>query len=92
VYEELGDEVTFLMVNLTDGTTETVETASAFIKDRGFTFPVLYDVFGEAAIAYGIRSIPMTIFIDSEGNYAAYASGALDEASLRKGINLAMGK
>ena len=31
-YAELGNEVHFVMVNMTDGGRETIETASAFIE------------------------------------------------------------
>ena len=42
-YLELEGEVHFLMVNMTDGARETVETATAFLAESGFTFPVLFD-------------------------------------------------
>ena len=38
-YEQYGDEVVFLMVNLTDGTQETRESAKAFYENSGYTFP-----------------------------------------------------
>ena len=41
-YQALGENVQFLMINLTDGNTETVEGASAFIASQGYTFPVFY--------------------------------------------------
>ena len=36
-YQALGEDVQFLMVNMTDGRRETVETASEFIKSQGYT-------------------------------------------------------
>ena len=36
VYEEYGEEVQFLMVNLTDGSQETVESASDYIANNGY--------------------------------------------------------
>ena len=47
--KELDGQVQFLMINMTDGTRETVETASTFIAQQGYTFPVLYDTASEAA-------------------------------------------
>lgn len=88
LYLEYGDEVQFLMVNLTDGTKETVESASDFLVAAGYTFPVYFDVRSEATTAYSIRSIPTTFFIDAEGYAIAQATGAIDEATLQKGINL----
>ena len=57
-HQQLGDDVQFLMINLTDGTTETVEGASAFIASQGYTFPVFYDTSSMAAAMYGISAIP----------------------------------
>ena len=85
---ELGDEVQFLMVNMTDGDRETVETASAFISQKGYAFPVLFDKTYDAANAYGAYSLPMTVLIDSSGHIVAYATGAIDAATLQQGIDL----
>lgn len=88
VCQELGGEVQFLMVNLTDGTQETVETASAFIQSTGYTFPVYYDTSMDAATQYGIQSIPTTYFIDKHGNVITGANGMLSEENLRTGISM----
>ena len=42
-YEKYKDEVEFLMVNLTDGYSETVDKVKKYVKDNGYTFPVYYD-------------------------------------------------
>ena len=34
-YKELGDELNFLMVNMTDGSQETLESAKAFVEKSG---------------------------------------------------------
>ena len=88
VYKELGDEIQFMMVNLTDGSRETKETAEAYIKEQGFSLPVFYDLDNEAVNIYGAYSIPMTFFIDEEGHLIARATGAIDEQTLRKGIDM----
>lgn len=88
VQAELGDEVQFLMVNLTDGSRETVATASKYIENQGFSFKVLYDTAGEGANIYGVYSIPSTYFIDAEGNAAAQATGAIDRDTLLRGIEM----
>lgn len=87
-YEALNGEVQFLMINMTDGSRETVETASSFIDENGYTFPVYYDTQSDAAITYGASSLPMTIFIDSSGNVIAHATGAIDSETLQKGIDM----
>ena len=50
VYQEMGDEIHFLMVNMTDGGQETLAGAQKFIADSGYTFPVYYDTQYSAAI------------------------------------------
>ena len=87
-YENLGDQVQFLMVNMTDGSRETVETAVKFIADAGYSFPVLYDKDMDAASVYGVYSIPSTYFIAADGTAVARASGAIDAETLQKGIDM----
>ena len=87
-YLALSDDVAFLMVNLTDGTRETVEGASAFIARKGYAFPVLYDTSGEAASAYAVYSIPVTYFIDAQGHAVAQATGAIGASTLRRGLDM----
>ena len=87
-YARYGENVNFLIVNLTDGSSETVESASSYIDKNGYTFPVYYDTDIDAAMKYGVTSIPATYFIDAEGYLAAYGIGALDGATLEKGIGM----
>lgn len=87
-FEEYGDDVHFLMINLTDGEKETAEGAYTFILDQEYTFPVYFDTASEAVSGYGIRSIPTTFFIDAEGYAIAQATGAIDAETLQKGIDL----
>ena len=87
-YQALGEDVQFLMINLTDGTGETLESASSFIASQGYTFPVFYDTSSMAAATYGISSIPMTFFIDAQGNAIAQATGAISADILQEGIDL----
>ena len=87
VYQELGGEVAFLMIDLVDGQRETKEKGAEYVQGQGFTFPVYFD-FGEAATAYGVRSIPTTYFIDARGYLIAGAQTAIDAQTLHKGIAL----
>lgn len=88
VYDEVGSDVQFLIVNMTDGSRETVETASAYLKDQGYTFPAYYDTQFSAAIAYAVSAIPCTYFIDTRGCAVARSTGAIDAQTLLKGISL----
>lgn len=90
-FEELGEEISFLMVNMTDGSRETVDTAAAFLEEAGYTFPVYYDRDMDAASAYGAYSLPTTYFIDAEGFVIARAAGAIDGETLQTGIDMITG-
>jgi len=88
VFSELGGNVQFMMVCLVDGERETVKTGAAHITNSGYTFPVYYDITMEAAMTYSIRSIPTTYFIDAEGYLVTGAQGAINEETLRLGIEM----
>ncbi len=88
IYKEKGEEYQFMMVNLTDGARETVETAKSFIEEQGYEFPVFYDSDVDAAMKYNTYSIPVTYFINSDGTPAAYARGAIDAETLQKGLDM----
>ncbi|MDR3019498.1 MAG: redoxin domain-containing protein [Treponema sp.] len=88
VWKELGDDTHFMMVCLVDGIQETVKKGSDYISGQGFSFPVYFDTRQEGAQAYGIRSIPTTFFIDSEGFIVSRAQGAINESALRSRIEL----
>lgn len=87
-YEEYGDEIHFVMVNMTEGSRETKESAQRFIQEQGFTFPVLYDTQMNAAITYSAWTLPTTYFIDEQGYLVAQGRGALNRETLEKGIGM----
>jgi thiol-disulfide isomerase/thioredoxin len=88
IAKEYEGKVVFMMVNLTDGTQETQESAQAHIDLMGYTFPVYFDKDSDAAYQYGIQSIPTTFFIDAKGNLIAYGEGAMDGDTLKRGISM----
>lgn len=87
-YETYKDEIEFLMVNMTDGSRETVEKASSFITESGYTFPVYYDTDYSATITYSVSSLPTSYFLNADGELVTYARGAIDAATLEKGIDM----
>ena len=91
-YETYGKDIHFVLVNLTDGQQETVETASKFISDQGYTFPVYFDTDIDAAMKYGVSAVPVSYFIDAEGYFAAWAQGALTEDMLQQGVDMLLGE
>ena len=90
-YQTYGEDIHFVIVNLTDGAQETVESASAFIAEQGYTFPVYYDTAIDAAMQYGVSAIPVSYFLDAEGCFVTWAQGALSADRLQKGIDLLLG-
>ena len=83
IYKELGDEVVFLMVNLTDGSRETITSAKNFVQKGGYSFPIYFDTKYSAATVYGVSSIPATVFIDADGVIKESYLGAMTEATFR---------
>ena len=83
-YELYGEEIHFLLVSVDDS----VDDAKAFIADAGYTFPVYFDTTSMGAYTYGASSIPLTYFIDANGDLAAYYPGAMTADILRQGVDL----
>ena len=87
-YAAYKDDIVFLMVNMTDGSRETVEVASEFIANSGYSFPVYYDTEYSAAITYSVASLPTSYFLNEKGELVAHAKGAIDASTLQKGIDM----
>lgn len=88
MYQKYNNQITFLMVNVTDGSRDTVESVTAFYKDSGYTFPIYFDTTLEASMTYGAYSIPLTFFIDAEGNLLYNQMGAISEDTLTQCMEL----
>ena len=84
-YQEYGDEVEFLMVNLT-GWEYSQDDGKEYIDETGYTFPVYYDLYDEASEAYEIESIPWTYFIDENGNISYKHNGMITYEELEEKI------
>ena len=80
-YDKSGEAV-FLMINLTDGGRETMDTAIGFLTDKKYSMNVLFDVDGNAANLYNISSIPATFFIDGKGKIRNSVVGSLTMTQL----------
>jgi len=85
-YAEYGDEVVFMMINLT--THDNLGDAQDLISRNGYTFPVYFDKDNSTAASYSTGSIPMSFFINSKGELVTYAVGAIDEVTLEKAIGM----
>lgn len=88
VYIDVKEDVVFMMVDLVDGQRETQEKGQSYVITEGFDLPIYFDLKQEAAIMYGISSIPTTFFIDSEGYIRTYYQGAIDQETLLSAIEM----
>lgn len=87
VWKQMGDEVAFVMVNATTGR-ESMDTATAFLEEAGLELPVYFDTQQEAVTAYNAYTLPMTFFVNAQGNLVTYAQGAIDAETLQRGIDM----
>ncbi|MGI6878706.1 TlpA family protein disulfide reductase [Microbacterium sp. gxy059] len=84
VWQEFQDDgVRFVGVN----TYDQADTALAFAKDNGVTYPSLIDVnTGSAKLAFAaatpIQATPTTLVLDAQGRVAARIIGQLESASI----------
>ena len=85
-YETYGEDVHFLMVNMSEALGDSRANADAFLTEGGYTFPVYYDTLAECAYGYGVTGIPMTFFIDKDGNLVSGKTGMISEADLERRI------
>ncbi|MCX7614303.1 MAG: redoxin domain-containing protein [Clostridiales bacterium] len=92
LYDEYKNDVHFMMVDIIDTQKETFETGTKFIKDNNYHFPAYFDKQQEAKYYFAVSSIPMTIFIDKDGNIVEGKLGAMSEETLRSKIKNLIGK
>jgi len=85
-YHTYGDKVQFMMVDLVSGRSETKEMGMEVIEEAGYTFPVFFDVNQEASFAYEISAIPMSVFIDANGEIVMQQVGMVSKEELEQGI------
>lgn len=82
-YNKNNDDVVILGVaspNL--GREGSREHVVNFLKDQGYTFPVVLDEDGALAYQYGINAFPTTFIIDKERYVTQYIPGAMDKATM----------
>ena len=65
-----------------------MESATQFLDEKGYTFPVYFDTELDAAMAYGVNVLPVSFFVDQEGYLVAWTQGAMSADSIQKGINM----
>lgn len=87
-YKKYNKDVEFLMLNLTDGYNDTVESVKEFIHQNNYEFPVYFDTKNSAGTAYRIYSIPQTIFINKSGEIVKTFKGIINRQNLEQYIEI----
>lgn len=82
--EKYNGEVEFMMINLTDGQKETMQSAREFLINHDFKISPLFDSHFEAVTAYNVTSLPRTIFIDKDGYIQKSVKGMMTEDYLEE--------
>ncbi|WP_337470270.1 TlpA disulfide reductase family protein [Acidaminococcus fermentans] len=72
------EKVQFYGVNLQ----EEGDKVQGFLKDNGYTMPVLLDQEGKAATLYKVRVIPTTVILDEKGNILQRHEGVITAQQL----------
>ena len=91
LYQELKDQVQFIMVDGIGCMGETEESGRAYVEEQGFSFPVYYDKEMDAVITYGIQAFPTTYILNSNGELVTGGSGMISKATLQELLNEVVG-
>lgn len=91
VWEEMGDEVAFILLATADGRNDTVENVTKYIVSAGITAPVYYDD-GSYAYIFGINSFPTTVFINPDGTLSHGYIGMISKEVLSSELRKMLGK
>ena len=90
-YEEYSSQIEFVIICITDGEYETLESAKEFLADKGYTLPIYFDVNSEALHLYKLysfTSVSRTYLYDESGAFLKKSSRAVDEKMLEEGISI----
>jgi peroxiredoxin len=92
VYEanrDLSFEV--LAVNMTYQDSE--QSAAAFVKQHGLTFPIMLDRTGQVGRLYLMRALPSTFLVDREGVIQqVMIGGPLSEVTIQTAVEALLGE
>lgn len=81
-YENYGDDVCFMIVDLVSGREETKAGAMEYLDAQGYTFPAYFDEDQQASMVYNLSAIPATVVINAKGEVVDSHVGAMDYDAL----------
>jgi thiol-disulfide isomerase/thioredoxin len=80
--QDLGGKATIVAVDWDDAG----DSARAFVRKHGWTFPVLADTSGTAGENYGVTALPTSFVLDPQGEIVDTFRGPQSEARLRQAL------
>lgn len=83
-YEEYGDRVAFLGVDIRDAMSDALE----FVDTYGLTYPSVRDEEMRVYADYGLTGQPETFFVDAEGVLVKHVPGPVDEQTLYQALDV----
>lgn len=86
VYPRYKDKIAFLAISLDDS----MQEASDFMQQKGYSFPAGYGNINELTGKYNIQGIPTSLLLDAQGNIIASKVGSMTEAELEDFLNKAL--
>mgnify|MGYP002510637268 CR=1 FL=1 len=81
-YEKLAEkygDVTFLYINKTDGSKETMETAREYFNTLSLKGELYFDISLRSYDTLGLHNIPTTLFLDKKGVIKAWSSSQIEK-------------
>ena len=60
---------------------------TAFLEEKGYTYPVAMDETGEVFGQYGVNALPTTFMIDRNGNVLGYVPGGMSQETMQSIID-----
>lgn len=79
-----ANEMVILSLTLPGGREEEPAGIRRFVEEKGYHFPILFDMDGKVFEAYQIQAFPTSYFIDREGRIFGMAQGALNKKLMEK--------
>ena len=90
-YNQYKDKVNFLIIDLIDDSSETIDNGIKFFKDNNYDLPLYFDYNSMGYSLYNRQYIPITVFVDRDGNIVHLQQGSLTERALVELINKLIG-
>ncbi|MHA0857229.1 peroxiredoxin family protein [Paenibacillus sp. CMAA1364] len=86
IYEEYGDDVIVLAVNLTN-TESKASDVHTFVEKFELTFPIVLDEKGYVSDTYRIIAYPTSYFVDTQGVIQEIFQGAINYDMMTKALS-----